>query len=65
MLVDLGQVVRDRAGLVEDHTAVVVNPILVVILVDEGLGLLLHDTANDIVIWGTRRCVPVVMNIAI
>ena len=65
MLVDLGQVVRDRAGLVEDHTAVVVDPLLVVILVDEGLRLLLHDTADGIVLWGTRRCVPVVINIAI
>jgi hypothetical protein len=65
VLVDLRQVVRDRAGLVEDHTAVVVNPILVVILVDEGLGLLLHDTADNIVLWCTRRCIPVVMYIAI
>ena len=65
VLVDLGQVVRDRAGLVKDHTAVVVDPLLLVILVDEGLGLLLHDTANDIVVWGGRGCILVVFSIAI
>jgi hypothetical protein len=65
VLVDLGQVVRDRVGLVKDHTAVVVDPLLLVILVDEGLGLLLHDTANAIVVWGDRGCVLVVMSMAI
>jgi hypothetical protein len=65
VLVDLGQVVRDRAGLVKDHTAVVVDPLLLVILVDEGLGLLLNDTANAIIVWGDRGCVLVVMSMAI
>jgi hypothetical protein len=65
LLVHLGQVVRDRAGLVKDHTAVVVDPLLLVILVDEGLGLLLHDTANAIVVWGDRGCILVVMTMSI
>jgi len=65
VLVDLGQVVRDRAGLVEDYTAMVVDPVLFIILVDEGLRLLLHDTADDIVLWGTWGRVPIVNTITI
>jgi len=43
----------------------VVDPLLLVILVDEGLGLLLHDTANAIVVWGDRGCILVVMTMSI
>jgi hypothetical protein len=44
---------------------VVFNPLLFIILVNEGLRLLFHNAADVFVVWGGRRGVPIVKGMAI
>ena len=43
----------------------VLDPLLFIILVNEGFGLLFHNAADVLVVRGGRGCVPIVKGMAI